>query len=81
MKKINRIPNKEIKEVLSENDPNEKYQKQTRINYIKKGKDLSKLKAYLKEQKEIALKKREVLPEWRETKTTPMKKESEQHPS
>ena len=55
--KINRIPNKEIKKILSENDPNEESQKQIRTNYIKKGKDLSKLKAYLKEQKEKALKK------------------------
>ena len=78
--KINRIPNKEIKEVRSENDPNEKYQKQIRINYIKKGKDLSKLKAYLKEQKEIALKKRSTSRMAR-TKTTPTKKESEQHRS
>ena len=73
--KINRIPNKEIKEILSENDPNEESQKQIRMNYIKKGKDLSKLKAYLKEQKEKALKKR-ITSRMARTKRTPTKKES-----
>ena len=76
--KINRIPNKEIKEILSENDPNEESQKQIHTNYIKKGKDLSKLKAYLKEQKEKALKKR-ITSRMAKTKTTPTKKESEQN--
>ena len=56
-KEVKRIANKGSKEMISESDLNGRDQKKIYTDYIKKGKDLSKLKAYLKEQKEKALKK------------------------
>ena len=56
-KEVKRIANKGSKEIISESDLNERDQKKICTNYIRKGKDLSKLKAYLKEQKEKPLKK------------------------
>ena len=54
---VKRIANKGSRVLIGENDLNERDQKRICTDYIKKGKDLSKLKAYLKEQKEKALKK------------------------
>ena len=51
-KEVKRIANKGSREMIGENDLNERDQKKIHTDYIKKGKDLSKLKAYLKEQKE-----------------------------
>ena len=56
-KEVKRIANKGSKEMISESDLNGRDQKKICTDYIKKGKDLSKLKAYIKEQKEKALKK------------------------
>ena len=56
-KEVKRIANKGSRDMISENDLNERDQKRIHTDYIKKGKDLSKLKEYLKEQKEKALKK------------------------
>ena len=49
---VKRIANKGSRVLISKNDLNERDQKRIHTDYIKKGKDLSKLKAYLKEQKE-----------------------------
>ena len=75
-KKVKRIANKGSKEMIGENDLNGKDQKKIRTDYIKKGKDLSKLKAYLKEQKEKALKK-QVTSRMARRKRVPTKKERE----
>ena len=56
-KEVKRIANKGSKEMISESDLNGRDQKKIHTDYIIKGKDLSKLKVYLKEQKEKALKK------------------------
>ena len=56
-KEVKRIANKGSKEMISESDLNGRDQKKIHTDYIKKGKDLSKLKVYLKEQREKALKK------------------------
>ena len=50
-KEVKRIANKGSRDMIGENDLNERDQKRIRTDYIKKGKDLSKLKEYLKEQK------------------------------
>ena len=76
-KEVKRIANKGSKEIISERDLNERDQKKIHINYIKKGKDLSKLKAYLQEQKEKALKKK-VTSRMVRRKRVPTKKEREQ---
>ena len=62
-KEVKRIANKGSKEMFGESDLNGRHQRKIHTDYIKKGKDLSKLKAYLKEQKEKALKNR-LLTEW-----------------
>ena len=66
--------------MIGENDLNERDQKKIRTDYIKKGKDLSKLKAYLKEQKEKALKK-QITSRMVRRKRVPTKKEREQEVS
>ena len=76
-KEVKRIANKGSKEIISESDLNKRDQKKIHTNYIRKGKDLSKLKAYLKEQKEKALKK-EVTSRMVRRKRVPTKKEREQ---
>ena len=50
-KGVKRIANKGSREMIGENDLNERDQKKICTDYIKKGKDLSKLKVYLKETK------------------------------
>ena len=76
-KEVKRIANKGSKEIISESDLNERDQKKICTNYIRKGKDLSKLKVYLKEQKEKALKK-QVTSRMVRRKRVPTKKEREQ---
>ena len=76
-KEVKRIANKGSKEMICESDLNGRDQKKIRTNYIKKGKDLSKLKVYLKEQKEKALKK-QVTSRMVRRKRVPTKKEREQ---
>ena len=76
-KEVKRIANKGSKEMISESDLNGRDQKKICTDYIKKGKDLSKLKAYLKEQKEKALKK-QVTSRMARRKRVPTKKEREQ---
>ena len=76
-KEVKRIANKGSKEIISESDLNERDQKKIHTNYIRKGKDLSKLKAYLKEQKEKALEK-QVTSRMARRKRVPTKKEREQ---
>ena len=78
-KEVKRIANKGSKEMISENDLNGRDQKKIRTDYIK-GKDLSKLKAYLKEQKEKAL-KNQVTSRMVRRKRVPTKKEREQEVS
>ena len=74
---VKRIANKGSRVLISENDLNERNQKRICTDYIKKGKDLSKLKAYLKEQKEKALKK-QITSRMARRKRVPTKKEREQ---
>ena len=74
---VKRIANKGSRVLISENDLNERNQKRIHTDYIKKGKDLSKLKAYLKEQKEKALKKW-ITSRMARRKRVPTKKEREQ---
>ena len=75
-KEVKRIANKGSKEMIGESDLNGRDQMKIRTDYIKKGKDLSKLKVYLKEQKEKALKNR-LLPEWQEERECqPKRKEN-----
>ena len=76
-KEVKRIANKGRKEMISENDLNGRDQKKIHTDYIKKGKDLSKLKVYLKEQKEKALKK-QVTSRMVRRKRVPTKKEREE---
>ena len=76
-KEVKRIANKGSKEMISESDLNGRAQKKICTDYIRKGKDLSKLKAYLKEQKEKALKK-QVTSRMVRRKIVPTKKEREQ---
>ena len=76
-KEVKRIANKGNREMISENDLNKRDQKKICTDYIKKGKDLSKLKAYLKEQKEKALKK-QITSRMARRKRVPTKKEREQ---
>ena len=76
-KEVKRIANKGSRDMIGENDLNERDQKKIRTDYIRKGKDLSKLKAYLKEQKEKALKK-QVTSRMVRRKIVPTKKEREQ---
>ena len=76
-KEVKRIANKGSREMISENDLNERDQKKICTDYIKKGKDLSKLKVYLKEQKEKALKK-QITSRMVRRKRVPTKKEREQ---
>ena len=76
-KEVKRIANKGSKEMISESDLNERDQKKIHTDYIRKGKDLSKLKVYLKEQKEKALKK-QVTSRMVRRKRVPTKKEREQ---
>ena len=79
-KEVKRIANKGSREMIGENDLNERDQKKICTDYIKKGKDLSKLKAYLKEQKEKALKK-QITSRMVRRKRVPTKKEREQEVS
>ena len=76
-KEVKRIANKGSREMIGENDLNERDQKKIHTDYIKKGKDLSKLKTYLKEQKEKALKK-QITSRMVRRKRVPTKKEREQ---
>ena len=76
-KEVKRIANKGNKEMFGGSDLNGRDQKKIHTDYIKKGKDLSKLKAYLKEQKEKALKK-QVTSRMVRRKRVPTKKEREQ---
>ena len=62
--------------MIGESDLNGRDQMKIHTDYIKRGKDLSKLKVYLKEQKEKALKNR-LLPEWQEERECqPKRKEN-----
>ena len=76
-KEVKRITNKGSKEMISESDLNGRDQKKIHTDYIQKVQDLSKLKAYLKEQKEKALKK-QVTSRMARRKRVPTKKEREQ---
>ena len=76
-KEVKRIASKGSREMIGENDLNERDQKKIHTDYIKKGKDLSKLKAYLKEK---ALKK-QITSRMARRKRVPTKKEREQEVS
>ena len=76
-KEVKRIANKGSKEMIGESDLNGRDQKKIHTDYIRKGKDLSKLKVYLKEQKEKTLKK-QVTSRRARRKIVPTKKERKQ---
>ena len=70
-KNLNRIANKGKKKITSRSNHSVAKQKEIHCEYIKKGKDLSKLKAYIKRQKTNA--KRKVDFRMTKRKTTKMK--------
>ena len=76
-KEVKRIANKGSKEMISESDLNGRDQKKIHTDYIRKCKDLSKLKAYLKRTKRKKLLKNRLLPEWQEERECqPKRKEN-----
>ena len=56
-KSKNRVASKGIKKITSRGDHSIEKQKEIHKEYVKKGKDLSKLKAHIKRQKEKTKKK------------------------